>query len=206
MNAVIVDYGMCNLDSMLRAVEECGVPAHVSSDPEDLETATHIILPGVGSFAAAMQNIRSRGLAEPLRDQAVVKGIPLLGVCLGMQLLADKGFEGGETPGLGLIGGEVIPLKPDAPSVRIPHIGWNEVHFQRPSPLFDGMESDRDFYFVHSFHFICGDPGDVLAVTPYCGQFASVVGRGSIFGTQFHPEKSQWMGFALLKNFLRVGT
>jgi glutamine amidotransferase len=204
MNAIIVDYGMCNMGSILRAVEECGGTARVSADPADLKTATHIILPGVGSFPVAMQNLISRGFVEPLREQALAMGIPVLGVCLGMQLLAERGFEGRETAGLGLIPGEVLPLRPDTPSVRIPHVGWNEVYFQTPSPLFEGIETGHDFYFVHSYHFSCAEKKHVLATTPYCGQFASVVGQGTVFGTQFHPEKSQWIGFALLKNFLMM--
>jgi glutamine amidotransferase len=205
MRVVIVDYGMCNIDSMARAIEECGGTARVSGDPRDLEDATHIILPGVGSFTAAMRNLESRGLADALKEQVLAKGIPLLGVCLGMQLLAAKGYEGGETPGLGLIRGNVVSLKATNAAERIPHIGWNEVRFQKGSPLFEGMESGRDFYFVHSYHLVCEDLSDVLAVTPYCGQFVSVVGRNAVLGTQFHPEKSQWLGFAMLRNFLRIG-
>jgi glutamine amidotransferase len=205
MQAVIVDYGIGNIDSLKRAIEECGGVASLGREPRDLEDATHIILPGVGSFAAAMRNLENRGLAIALKEQVVANHIPLLGVCLGMQLLADGGCEGGETPGLGFIAGEIVPLKPDAPEVRIPHIGWNEVHFKQASPLFEGIDSGQDFYFVHSYHFACGEPADILAVTPYCGGFVSVVGRGTVFGTQFHPEKSQWVGFAMLRNFLKLG-
>jgi glutamine amidotransferase len=204
MNAVIVDYGMCNMDSIRRAIEECGGKARISDDPSDLKMATHIILPGVGSFASAMKNLEKRGFVGPLREQALKLRIPVLGICLGMQLLAERGFEGSETSGLGLIPGEVVPLIPDDPGVRIPHVGWNSVYFQQACALFEGMETGRDFYFVHSYHLACADKGNVLATTPYCGQFASVVGCGSVFGTQFHPEKSQWLGFALLKNFLMM--
>jgi glutamine amidotransferase len=206
MNVVIIDYGMCNMDSMRRAVEECGGSARISSDPADLKTATHMILPGVGSFSVAMANLHRRGFVRALREHVRGDHIPLLGVCLGMQLLAERGLEGGVTEGLGLIAGDAVPLRPTSQNEKIPHVGWNEVHFQQHSPLFEGIADGRDFYFVHSYHLACAEADDVRAYTPYCGRFVSVVQRGSVFGTQFHPEKSQWAGFALLRNFLSAGT
>ena len=200
----IVDYGMCNLDSMRRALEECGANARVTADPGDLDEAERIVLPGVGAFADAMRNLRERGLDRALRQQAE-KRVPLLGVCLGMQLLASRGDEGGGAGGLGLVPGEVVKLEPTADSPRIPHVGWNEVRAAGEHPLFHGLAPDSDFYFVHSYHVRCASPGDVLATTPYCGGFASAIGRGPVMGTQFHPEKSQRAGFALLRNFLACG-
>lgn len=200
----IVDYGMCNLDSVRRAVEECGGVPVVTDRAEGIETATHIILPGVGSFRDGMHNLRQRSLDTILREQVVGRQIPFLGICLGMQMLATKGWEGGETDGLGWIDGEVKKLEPVGEDRRIPHIGWNEVAVTRYSALFDGIDSGRDFYFVHSYHFRCRNAHDVLARTSYCGGFASAVGRGQVFGVQFHPEKSQRTGFRLLKNFLSV--
>ena len=200
---VIVDYGMCNLDSVKRAVEECGGTPLVSRDAADLEKATHIILPGVGAFAQAMRNIRARSLDQALRTQALERRIPFLGICLGMQLMATKGYEGGETLGLDLIEGEVRRLVPDPAGTRIPHVGWNEVLLSRETPLFRDIASGRDFYFVHSYHFCCKD-GFAIGRTPYSGGFVSIVGRDVMFGVQFHPEKSQQMGFQVLRNFLAL--
>lgn len=200
----IVDYGMGNLDSVARAVEECGGNPLITNDPHGLKVANYIILPGVGAFAAGMRNIRERGLEDLLSEQVIGKCIPFLGVCLGMQLLATKGWEAGETVGLGWLEGEVKRLKADGPDVRIPHVGWNEVIFTRASPLFDSIPSGKDFYFVHSYHLLCSNKGDVIACTPYCGGFISAVGRGHVFGVQFHPEKSQRVGFQVIKNFLTL--
>ena len=205
MNIVaIVDYGMCNLDSVARAVEECGGIALVTERARDMETANRIILPGVGAFAEAMRNIKQRELDQILYEQAVEKQIPFLGICLGMQLLASKGFEVKETHGLGFVPGEVRRLNPTDEDVRIPHVGWNEVCFLPDSPLFRGIAPGRDFYFVHSYHLCPQDESNVLARTPYAGGFVSAVQSGSIWGVQFHPEKSQRAGFQLLKNFLSL--
>ncbi|HEX6371496.1 MAG TPA: imidazole glycerol phosphate synthase subunit HisH [Longimicrobium sp.] len=199
----VVDYGVSNLDSVARALEECGATPFVTSNPAELKNASLMVLPGVGAFADGMRNLRERGLDQALREQVLEQRVPLLGVCLGMHLLADRGSEGGESQGLGLIPGTVQKLQPDAPGTRIPHVGWNEVHPARPSPLMEGIEDGRDFYFVHSYHLACDDPADVLATTPYCGGIASAVQRGIVAGVQFHPEKSQKAGFALLRNFVK---
>lgn len=203
MNTVaIVDYGMCNLDSVARAVEECGGSPIVTDQALDLETANRIILPGVGAFPDAMRNLKQRQLDEILGEQVIVKQIPFLGICLGMQLLATTGWENGQTAGLGWIVGEVRRLEAPDKETRIPHIGWNEVYFSHDSPLFRNISAGKDFYFVHSYHFCCANPADILAQTPYCGTFVSAVERDWIFGVQFHPEKSQRLGFQVLKNFL----
>jgi glutamine amidotransferase len=200
----VVDYGMGNLDSVARAIEECGGRPSVTDRAEDIENATHIVLPGVGAFGDGIRNVRERGLDGILREQAVVGGIPFLGICLGMQLLATRGYEGGMTQGLGWIDGEVRRLEPAGEDHRIPHIGWNEVALTRPAPLFTGIDAGHDFYFVHSYHLVCHDKEDVVAVTPYCGGFVSAIARGRIFGVQFHPEKSQRLGFQVLRNFLAL--
>jgi glutamine amidotransferase len=200
----ILDYGMGNLDSVARAVEECGGRPIVTSHPEDIEEAEEIILPGVGAFALGMANIRRLGLDGVIREQALRHRIPVLGLCLGMQLLGTHGAEGGEADGLDLVPGEIVRLRPDGHGTRIPHVGWNEVNLERDSPLFRGIPSGKDFYFVHSYHLVPRDPGDLVARTPYCGGFASVVGRGNVHGVQFHPEKSQAAGFQLLRNFLAL--
>ncbi len=200
----IVDYGMGNLGSVARTAEECGGSPVITNRAHDLEVANYIVLPGVGAFAIGMRNIRERGLDELLTAQVIGKGIPFLGICLGMQLLATKGWEGEETNGLGWIEGEVKRLQPDGQNVRIPHVGWNEVIFTQASPLFSGILSGKDYYFVHSYHLLCGNERDVIARTPYCGGFVSAVGRDNIFGVQFHPEKSQRLGFQVIRNFLAL--
>ncbi len=205
MNKVaIIDYGMCNLDSVARAVEECGGEPIITDQACDLALANRIILPGVGAFPDAMRNIKERSLDLVIREQAISNRIPFLGICLGMQLLASKGWEVRETEGLGLIEGQIKRLEPSERKERIPHVGWNEMHVARPSYLFNDIPSGKDFYFVHSYHFVCTNQQNVLAHTPYCGEFVSVVGNNNVFGVQFHPEKSQKTGFQILRNFLAL--
>lgn len=195
---------MGNLDSVARAVEECGGQAVVSGREEDIESAQLIILPGVGSFAAGMKNLRDRGLEKVLNYRVIEKGIPCLGLCLGMHLLASKGYEGGCADGLGWIEAEVTRLEPSEHDTRIPHVGWNDVNYAVDSPLFEGIPSGKDFYFAHSYKLECEDSSSVISHTPYCGNFASAVRRDNVYGVQFHPEKSQRVGFQLLRNFLSL--
>jgi glutamine amidotransferase len=198
----IVDYGMGNLDSVARAVVECGGQPMIVRDREGLSKAAAVILPGVGAFTKGMANIRDRRIDLALGN-AVAEGTPLLGVCLGMQLLAARGEEGGGCDGLNLIPGIVRRIEP-AEGVRIPHVGWNEVRHRKPSKLFEGLADGLDFYFVHSFQFCPDAETDIVAVTPYGSPLVAAVERGRIYGVQFHPEKSQRTGFALLRNFLSV--
>ena len=205
MKIVVIDYGMSNLGSISNALAECGGEnVVVASDPAELKDATHIVLPGVGSFADGMNNLTVRNWIEPIRYAALTERIPLLGICLGMQLMADEGSEGGETKGLGLIHGKVDKLKVIDKGEKIPHVGWNEVYPAHQSPLFREIPDGTDFYFVHSYHFIPSNRENILSTTPYCGNFVSTVSDKNIFGTQFHPEKSQRPGFQLLKNFLNI--
>lgn len=199
----IIDYGLCNLDSVARATQECGASPVVTSDPRTLGSADRLILPGVGSFADAMSELDRRGLSEAIREE-VAAGAPLLGICLGMQLLASAGEEGGESPGLGIIEGRVTRLQPEIPDERVPHVGWNEVHAQNDSALFREIPKAADFYFVHSYHFVPANDADVLARTPYTGEFVSAVGRDHVYAVQFHPEKSQANGLRLLANFIEL--
>jgi imidazole glycerol-phosphate synthase subunit HisH len=199
----IVDTGLCNLDSIARAIEDCGGRPFVTEDPRDLERAARIVLPGVGAFPEAMTRLRSRGLDVALSEQVIGRKIPFLGVCLGMQLMATLGTEVRETAGLGWIDGEVCLLGVRA-GERIPHIGWNEVEPTTGSPLFRGIASGRDFYFVHSYVLRPTRDEDVAAFTPYGGGFVSAVSRANVHGVQFHPEKSQQVGFAVLRNFLAL--
>lgn len=204
---VVVDYGLCNLDSMARALEECGAMAvEKTRDPRVVSRADRVVLPGVGTFSAAMRNLRDWHLLDAIFE-ASGNGVPFLGACLGMQLMASVGTEGGErTEGLGLVNAEVVRLVSQSSDERVPHIGWNEVQPAHGATLFDGGEEPGDFYFVHSYHMRLADPAAEAGRTPYCGGFTSsieVPGR-PIFGTQFHPEKSQKTGFRLLKRFLAV--
>lgn len=201
MNVLVIDYGLGNLASVRRAFEECGATVEIADDPVRLEMADRVVLPGVGGFAEGMANLRAAHWPERLRETLANPEIRLLGICLGMQLLAGEGCEGGATSGLGLIPGKVTRLAPAARE-RIPHVGWNEVVPVGESALLCDLPAATDFYFVHSYHFEPTDESAVLATTPYCGSFASVVGRGNVFGTQFHPEKSSAAGFRLIRNFL----
>jgi glutamine amidotransferase len=200
----VIDYGMGNLGSVRRSLEECGARVDVIRDPARLAAAGRLVLPGVGAFADGMKRLNEGGWVQEIRRK-VQGGTPLLGICLGMQLLADQGEEGGLTPGLGFVAGKTIRLVADAPQTRIPHVGWNEVNAARPSGLFDGIRSGTDFYFVHSYHFVPDSRESVLATTPFCGGFVSAVAKGSVAGVQFHPEKSSKAGLQLLKNFLKPG-
>ena len=197
----IIDYGLCNIDSIRRGVEVCGGRPIVARDPDVLADADLLILPGVGSFDAAMTHLTDWGLAEAMRAR-VAAGTPLLGICLGMQLLAGCSEEGGPVDGLGLLPGEVVQLKRAVPGERVPHMGWNAVDYQRDDPIFAQISSGTDFYFVHSFHMRCTDERDVVATTPFCGGFVSAVRRDAVWGTQFHPEKSCPAGHQLLTNFI----
>ncbi|HOX57765.1 MAG TPA: imidazole glycerol phosphate synthase subunit HisH [Candidatus Paceibacterota bacterium] len=202
MKTLLIDYGMGNLGSACRALEECGADVLVSDNPDDLEDCDRFVLPGVGAFAEGMANLNKDGWPPRMREALSNPKVEMLGICLGMQLLADQGHEGGLNCGLGLIPGEVKRLTPNSPDARIPHVGWNEVHYQAPDTLFDAVPNRSDFYFVHSYHFIPAAIGSVLATTPYCGGFVSAVRAQNVVGVQFHPEKSGRHGLQFLRNFL----
>jgi glutamine amidotransferase len=201
MTVLVIDYGMGNLGSVCRAIEECGGDPMLSDDPKDIKHASWMILPGVGAFPDGMKNLHERGWVEPLAHAVREESIPLLGICLGMQLLADRGFEGTETLGLGFIAGDVRLLKP-ANDLRVPHVGWNDVHTKGNARLFDGIPDGSDFYFVHSYHFVPTMREHIAAVVEYGGEVVAAVADGNVWGAQFHPEKSSRAGFHLLKNFL----
>lgn len=203
-NVKIINYRMGNIGSVTQALVECGAVVNTANYGEELKDATHVILPGVGAFGDGIKNLIELGFVEVLKDYILKKGIPVLGICLGMQLLADKGNEGGESNGIGLIPGEIIKLKPFLKAERIPHIGWNELYKKRESELLQNIPDGADFYFVHSYHFNVKNNNNILAVTPYCKEFVSVIVKDNIFGTQFHPEKSSIFGFQILKNFLKI--
>lgn len=201
MKTLVIDYGMGNLRSVFRALEEVGASPFVSDDPRSLAKADHVVLPGVGSFEDGMRQLVRGGWTTALEETVTGQKVPLLGICLGMQLLAARGNEGGPCAGLGYIPGEVVRLVPSESTERIPHVGWNNVRMARVSPLFREIHDETDFYFVHSYHLVPDRGEAVLATTPYCGAFAAAVGRDNVYGVQFHPEKSSRPGFRLLKNF-----
>ena len=199
---VIVDYGMGNLGSIRNMLKKAGVAAEVSGDPEDILRADKIVLPGVGSFDAGMRNLADRGLIAPLMENAVDRGTPILGICLGMQLMSRRSEEG-ILSGLGWIDADVVRFRPKAEGERlkVPHMGWNTLEPKKDCPLFRGAKPELRFYFVHSYHMACRDPSDVAAVTRYGVEFASAFHRGNLYGVQFHPEKSHRFGMTLLRNF-----
>ena len=204
MTVLIVDYGMGNLYSVSRALENLGAAVQISSDPSDIANVDRIILPGVGSFGSAMARLRERGWIDPIIRAVTDDRLPFLGICLGMQLLAERGREGADTEGLGLIRGCVVRLQPRVATERVPHVGWNNVRLRCDNPLFSGIAQESDFYFVHSYCMELEDNADCLADTDYCGGFAAAVHRENVFGVQFHPEKSAVTGELILKNFIQL--
>lgn len=195
----IVDYGVGNLASVHNALSQLGFDAAVVAVPAAAADCERLILPGVGSFRKGMEALTERGWPSALKAHAT-SGRPLLGVCLGMQLLLDSGEEHGLTPGLGLIGGRVVAMTP-SPPCRIPHVGWNNLRRERDHPLLKGVKPDVDLYFVHSFHCLVDDVADVLARCDHGGEFVAGVARRNVAGFQFHPEKSQPSGLRILENF-----
>ena len=210
MIVAIVDYGSGNLCSAAKAFERAAreneIPAEVrvTSAPEAVASADSIVLPGVGAFADCRRGLMAvSGLETALHEAVMIRARPFLGICVGMQLLADAGREFETVEGLGWIGGDVAPIEPADPALKIPHIGWNEIEPRSAHPLLAGLGGGVHAYFVHSYHFRLADAANLLASTDYGGPLAAVVGRDNIAGTQFHPEKSQEAGLRLIRNFLR---
>ncbi len=199
---VIVDYRMGNLRSVQKAFEAIGVNALITNDPARIRAAGKIVLPGVGAFKDAMNNLRTLGLIDVLNTEVRERKKPFLGICLGMQLIATKSYEFGETEGLGWIDAQIVRFDFSGENVplKIPHVGWNSVTQTNPSPLFADIPDKSDFYFVHSYYFQ-GNPRESSSLTDYGIDFISSVHRDNIYATQFHPEKSQLYGLQLLKNF-----
>lgn len=210
MKIAIVDYGSGNLRSAAKAFEraaresESAADIVVTSQPAVVSAADRVVLPGVGAFADCMGGlIALGGMVDALYTSAIIKARPFLGICVGMQLMATIGREHGEHAGLGWIEGEVAALKPNDPTLKIPHMGWNNVRLKQPDhPLFAGIESGQHAYFVHSYAFRPQDRADILADTDYGGAVVAAIGRDNMAGTQFHPEKSQALGLRLIANFL----
>ena len=200
---VIVDYGMGNLGSIRNMCKRIGFASHVTSDPGEILLASKIILPGVGAFDGGMRRLAELSLVPVLKEMALNRKVPVLGVCLGMQLLTERSDEG-KLPGLGWINGETVRFRfeGERPLHKVPHMGWNTVDIRKQGSLFRGIEGEVRFYFVHSYYVSCRDPQDVLSTTTYGHPFVSALQRGNIMGAQFHPEKSHRFGMAVLRNFL----
>jgi len=199
----IIDYDMANLRSVQKGFEAVGYAADIVRDPDDIANYEKIVLPGVGAFQDAVATLRDRKLAGPI-IQHIKAGKPFLGICLGLQMLFDVGYEDGEHAGLGIFRGKCIRFDVDEKqNLKVPHMGWNQLIFSRanPSRLFDGLGANASVYFVHSYHVVPEDVSIIAATTDYGGAFVSSIRKDNIFATQFHPEKSQKVGLQILKNF-----
>ncbi|MGX5829582.1 imidazole glycerol phosphate synthase subunit HisH [Mesorhizobium sp. 43Arga] len=213
MRVAIIDYGSGNLRSATKAFEraarEAGISAEIdlTADADRVRTADRIVLPGVGAYADCAAGLRAvDGMWEAVEDVAIARGRPFLGICVGMQLMSERGLEKTVTHGFGWISGDVKEIAPTDPALKIPQIGWNTIELRRQHPLFAGIPTGPEglhAYFVHSYHLDAKKPAEVLAVADYGGPVTAAVGRDNLVGTQFHPEKSQALGLALITNFLR---
>lgn len=201
-DALLIDAGTGNLHSVYNALQSLGYNIHVTADPKDLIPGGRVILPGVGAFGSFMQGLRDRGLIEPLRAVSQ-RGDPLFGICVGMQALYETSFEMGEHAGLGLLPGQVLRFEPH-PGLKIPHTGWNQLFFSEDCLLFHGLCSGAYAYFNHSYYCANAKPGNAAARTDYGFEFTSAVQQGNTYGVQFHPEKSQRVGRAVLANFFKT--
>lgn len=198
----IVDYGMGNLRSVQKAFERLGVEAKVCAAPDELVDAEKMVLPGVGAFRDAIAELKKQNMVEPVKAH-IAADKPFLGICLGLQLLFDVGYEDGEYEGLGVIPGKVVRFE-DQPGLKIPHMGWNRLHRVGNPRVLEGIPDDAHFYFVHSYHVLPKDDSVIATRTDYGSNFVSMIARGNMFATQFHPEKSQRVGLKLLENFARL--
>jgi glutamine amidotransferase len=200
---VIVDYGMGNLRSVQKAFEKMGHAAGISSDPDQIAMANKLVVPGVGAFQDAIARLHEADLARPLIEHIRV-GKPFLGICLGLQLLFTKSYEDGEHAGLDIFPGEIVHF-PDVPGLKVPHMGWNQVHIRRPAPILQDFPDETEAYFVHSYYVVPEDPAIIAGETDYPTPFTSVIWHDNVFATQFHPEKSQRAGLSILHRFATLG-
>ncbi|MDA7700013.1 imidazole glycerol phosphate synthase subunit HisH [Candidatus Pelagibacter sp.] len=199
---VIVDYSCGNIDSVNSAITYHGFKGVVTRDPKIINNADKIILPGQGSFKIGVNNLKKYNLFDLIISKALNDNTPILGICLGMQVLATMGFENGKENGLNLIPGNIEKMKET--KLKLPHIGWNEIEISKESPILKDIKNQTDFYFVHSYKFVCEDNDDILTTTKYEDTFVSSVCKKNIFGVQFHPEKSLTAGLQLIKNFIDI--
>lgn len=202
---VIVDYKMGNLRSVQKAFEKIGASAIISNDIETIKSSQKIVLPGVGSFKDGMKHLKELNLIELLNEEVIVNRKPFLGICLGMQLISNKSYENVETNGLGWIDAEVIKFEfLNNKKLKVPHVGWNNVSYKEKNLLYNGIENNSDFYFVHSYHFDSKEEASISSTTDYGFDFISSVQKDNIYAFQFHPEKSQTVGLKLLENFVNL--
>lgn len=201
-NLIIIDYGMANLRSVQKAFEKVGHAATISGDPNRVAEADKLVLPGVGAFRDAIAKLRDAGLAEPI-TRHVRAGKPFLGICLGLQLLFTKGYEDGVHTGLDLFAGDVVRF-PSEPGLKVPHMGWNQLKIVRPAPVLRDIADQSAVYFVHSYYVVPKDAGIIATQTDYPTPFTSAIWHENVFATQFHPEKSQRVGLAMLRNFAQL--
>jgi len=210
MSVAIIDYGSGNLRSAAKAFERAAreanlnIPIMVTADPEAVRAAERVVLPGVGAFGDCKQGLAALpGMIDALEEAALKTAKPFLGICIGMQLMADTGREHGNHKGFGWIPGEVAPIKPNDTSLKIPHMGWNDLAFTNQHVMFENITPGTHAYFVHSFGFVCKNESHVIATVDYGGAITAAISRDNLIATQFHPEKSQAMGLQFITNFLR---
>ncbi len=208
MLTAIIDYESGNLHSAEKAFQRMAAEVGagdvvVTSDADVVARADRLVLPGDGAFPACARELRGhKGIHDAMVEAVEVKGRPFLGICVGMQLMASTGHEYSETPGLDWVGGEVVKITPQDPGLKVPHMGWNDLQIDNPHPIFDGIAAGDHCYFVHSYHFRVADPAERLAHVDYGGDVTAVIGRDTMLGMQFHPEKSQHVGLRMIANFL----
>jgi len=202
MNVGIIDYGMGNLLSVSNAVEYLGYDCKIIDKPSLLSQFDKLILPGVGAFEACIDNLESKNFVKFLNNEVLINKKPILGICLGMQIMAKRGFEGGEFDGLGWFDAEVVKIKPEDNSIKVPNIGWNEINYNDNNILFKNLRKPVEVYFVHSYHMNCLHKKDIIATSNHGHEITAAINKNNIYGTQFHPEKSQDLGLQILENFL----
>jgi glutamine amidotransferase len=204
MSICILDYGMANLRSVQKAFEHVGATAHIISKPEQIDRAEKFVLPGVGAFQDAVGTLRANNLVEPILRH-IEKGKPFLGICLGLQMLFDVGYEDGEHKGLGVLGGKVIRFDVDQTMhLKVPHMGWNQLSIRNRAPIFKDLSDNSSVYFVHGYHAVPKDESVIATTTDYGRPFVSSIWRDNVMATQFHPEKSQKVGLAMYANFVAL--
>ena len=202
MNTAIIDYGMGNLTSVNNAVEYLGFDCEIIDNPDLISRFDKLILPGVGAFEACINNLKNKNFVKSLNEEVLTKKKPILGICLGMQVMAKKGFEGGEFEGLGWFNASVVKISPKSDNIKVPNIGWNKIDYNKENILFQNLKDPVEVYFVHSYHMDCFDEKNIIATSIYDHRITAAVNKNNIYGTQFHPEKSQDLGLQILENFL----
>ena len=200
----IVNYGVGNLLSVYNALDFIGENVEICHTPKELTKKDKIILPGVGSFKSCMSNLIDRGFYETLEKIVLDEKRPILGICLGMQLMANRSFEGGEHKGFGWVDGDVVPIDSQNSKLKIPHVGWNNIRIMSKNPLLNGLPENADVYFVHSYYMKCKNSKNIIATCDYGDQLTASISNENIYGTQFHPEKSQEHGLHILENFCSI--